>query len=93
MKLQEFLEKHELTTTEFGDKIGIHRNTICNALNFTDIRLSTALAIEDATFGKVTCRDLAQKNSENLHKNKCDDYKSHTKKYRKRKVHAETSNI
>lgn len=71
MRLQEFLDKHELSTTDFGNKIGVHRNTICNAINGIDIRLSTAIAIEDATFNKVTCRELLpEKNCKDLKKNK-----------------------
>jgi plasmid maintenance system antidote protein VapI len=71
MKLQEFLDANKLTATDFGNKLGMHRNTINNVLGGLDVRLSTAIAIEEATFNKVTCRDLLpQQDRQDLKKNK-----------------------
>jgi DNA-binding transcriptional regulator YdaS (Cro superfamily) len=58
MKLEQFLTATGLSTKEFADQIGTHRNTILNALLGHDIRVSTAVAIEKATFHKVTCAEM-----------------------------------
>lgn len=62
MKLVQYLQQNNLKQKEFAKKIGVSCATISNlvAMKF-DIHLSTALSIEEATEGQVTCKDLLVK--------------------------------
>lgn len=59
MLLKDYLEEHGTQQVHVARRAGVSHRTIASALNGKDIRLSVALKIEDATKGKVTCRELA----------------------------------
>lgn len=62
MELREYLEINGIKQRSFAKKIGISEFTLHHILNRNkDIMLSTALAIEKETKGKVKCKDLAKK--------------------------------
>lgn len=58
MKLREYLRSEGLKINAFASKVGVTSATINNVMNGKEPRLSIAIAIEDATNGQVTCRDL-----------------------------------
>ena len=58
MRLKKWLTQNDFTYQEFADRIGVHRQTIVNILAGKDVMNSIACKIEDATLGKVTCREL-----------------------------------
>jgi predicted transcriptional regulator len=71
MRLQEFLDCTSISTLELANKSGVTVRTIQYVLKGHDIKLSTAAAIQDATFNKVTCIELLpQQNCKDLKKNK-----------------------
>ncbi len=71
MKLVKYFKEMCVNQAEFSKKIGVTPVTIANILaGKYDIRLTTALRIEDATDGKVTCRDLINHNSMKLMENR-----------------------
>jgi DNA-binding transcriptional regulator YdaS (Cro superfamily) len=61
MDLREYLFRERIGHGEFAKKIGIAPKSLWAILNGSDMKLSTALRIEDATNGRVTCRDLQSK--------------------------------
>ena len=60
MKLKEYLDHNGIYAARFARSIGMCTTTFHNILKgHQDIRLSTAIRIEKATHGKVTCQELA----------------------------------
>lgn len=66
MKLREYLEATKLKQEIFAKHVGITHRTLVNALLGKEVKLSTAIKIEKATCGAVTCHDmfLAETNGE-----------------------------
>lgn len=66
MKLREYLEATKLKQEIFAKHVGITHRTLVNALLGKEVKLSTAIKIEKATCGAVTCHDmfLAEADSE-----------------------------
>lgn len=58
MKLGDYLKQECIQRKGFAKKCGITYQTLLKAIYGYDILLSTALAIESGTYGRVTCRDL-----------------------------------
>jgi len=58
MDLSEFLKINNLSLWEFSQSTGISYVTLKSVINGREPMLSTAIRIEDATFGKVTCREI-----------------------------------
>lgn len=58
MKLKEYIEEVGIPINEFARRLKISPATIYNIFNDKDIRLSVAVKIEEATKGKVKCREL-----------------------------------
>ena len=58
MRLQDFLDKHEMTKKELCERADINTQTLFRLLQGKVCQLPTAAKIEMATFGKVTCLDL-----------------------------------
>lgn len=59
MKLGEYLKQECIQRKGFAKKCGITYQTLLKAIYGYDILLSTAIAIEDGTYGRVTCKDMA----------------------------------
>jgi predicted transcriptional regulator len=59
MKLDEYLEKGKMKPAEFSKKSGIDLTTVRNIIRGYDIKLSTALKVQEFTHGLVRCEDLA----------------------------------
>lgn len=76
MKLDEYIKENCINIRLFAKKIGVSLTTLYSIFEGHDIRLSTALKIEDATKRQVTCRDMLpttvrpryKKNKDNEHK-------------------------
>ena len=58
MKLYEYLESQSINVAGFARRIGVSNRTMWNILRGDGIKLSTAMHIEHATDGRVTCQDL-----------------------------------
>lgn len=58
MKLDEYFKTNCIKITWFAKKHGISVGTLNRILSGFDIRLSTALFIEEITNGKVKCKDM-----------------------------------
>lgn len=59
VKLKEYLDKWQTPIMAFARKVGVTAPTIQTVLKDScDIHLSTAIAIEQATDGMVTCKEL-----------------------------------
>jgi predicted transcriptional regulator len=58
MKLKEYLEVTKMSGRDFSERSGIGYGTIVNILLGLDVKLSTALKIEDFTHGVVKYKDL-----------------------------------
>ena len=58
MNLKEYLRFLKWPATKFSSKSGVDIQTVRNVIMGFDVRLSTALKIEEFTHGEVTCRDL-----------------------------------
>jgi DNA-binding transcriptional regulator YdaS (Cro superfamily) len=59
MKLKEYLDDYGIKYLAFAEKVKLNPKTLRDIINGADMKLSTAIKIEDATKGEVTCRDLA----------------------------------
>lgn len=59
MKLSDYLRTECIQRKGFAKKCGITYQTLLKAINGYEILLSSAIAIEDGTYGRVTCKDLA----------------------------------
>ena len=60
MKLKEYLEHNNIKGKAFAEFVGISATTLYAYMEGKkDMRLTIAYAIEKATFGKVTCQELA----------------------------------
>lgn len=58
MKLREFIETTKLKGEVFAAHVGITHRTLMNALAGKEVKLTTAMKIEKATCGAVTCHDM-----------------------------------
>lgn len=59
MRLPEYLDDVGIPLSAFARKCGFTKNTLYNVINQKgEILLSTALRIEAATRGQVTCKEL-----------------------------------
>ncbi len=58
MKLREFLENNKIKGEVFAKHVGITHRTLMYALAGKDVKLATAMKIEKATCGAVTCYDM-----------------------------------
>jgi predicted transcriptional regulator len=58
MKLKDYITENCINIRLFAKKIGVSVTTLYSIFEGHDIRLSTALSIEDATKKQVTCRDM-----------------------------------
>ena len=59
MDLKQYLKAHGIRLNFFASKIGVTASTVHGIVTgLREPKLSLALAIEDATNGLVTCRDL-----------------------------------
>lgn len=87
MELKTYLNDIGIPLAVFARKIGVSIPTIHNAIKGErDIRLSLAIAIEDLTDHKVTCRDLCKKKTQKKilvpqYRKKEKEKEKHTKKY------------
>lgn len=61
MKLKDYLDSNGIKYHAFAEKIEISPKSLWSILyKGTDMRLSTAMKIENATRGEVTCQELAK---------------------------------
>jgi plasmid maintenance system antidote protein VapI len=59
MRLQEYLETEGITIKKFASRVGVTAQTIKNIMNSTrDVKISTALKIQQLTHGIVSCEDM-----------------------------------
>jgi hypothetical protein len=58
MRLREFIETTKLKGEVFAAHVGITHRTLMNALAGKEVKLTTAMKIEKATCGAVTCHDM-----------------------------------
>jgi len=60
MNIKRVMKREKIMQKDLHEKTNLSNNTISNLMNrkTKEIWLSTAIAIEDATDGKVTCRDI-----------------------------------
>ena len=58
MRLREFLELNKIKGEVFAQHAGITHRTLMYALSGKDVKLDTAMKIEKATCGAVTCYDM-----------------------------------
>jgi len=60
MRLREYLQKYGTPVTVLARKANICTSTLHKILAGTEPGLKSAISIEDATGGAVTCRDLVR---------------------------------
>jgi hypothetical protein len=58
MRLKEFLQLNKIKGEIFAKHAGITHRTLMYALSGKDVKLDTAMKIEKATCGAVTCYDM-----------------------------------
>lgn len=58
MRLKEFLHLNKIKGEIFAKHAGITHRTLMYALSGKDVKLDTAMKIEKATCGAVTCYDM-----------------------------------
>lgn len=58
MRLKEFLANNKIKGEIFAKHAGITHRTLMYALSGKDVKLDTAMKIEKATCGAVTCYDM-----------------------------------
>ncbi len=58
MNLREYFNDTGIKISRFAERFGLTERTIHNVLKGTDIALSTAILIEEATGGKVKCKEM-----------------------------------
>lgn len=58
MKLKEYMKENCINVRLFARKLGISLATIYSIFDGQDVRLSTALKIEEGTKQQVKCRDM-----------------------------------
>ncbi len=58
MKLRDYLEATSIRQEVFAKHVGITHRTLVNALLGKEVKLTTAIRIEKATCGAVTCHDM-----------------------------------
>jgi plasmid maintenance system antidote protein VapI len=58
MKLRDYLEATRVRQEVFARHVGITHRTLVNALLGKEVKLTTAIRIEKATCGAVTCHDM-----------------------------------
>lgn len=67
MKLSEYIEDMGISVAKLTRISGLTKRSIYNLMNEKrDIRLSTAVKIERATKGKVTCREIYEEYIEKI---------------------------
>jgi predicted transcriptional regulator len=87
MNLEKYLEEVGISISEFARRIDVSNATIYNILSHkADVRLSTAIRIEDTTKGQVTCRELLSEESlKHLDRNLASQKSSNKKKDKNKK--------
>lgn len=58
MKLRDYLDATHVRQEVFARHVGITHRTLVNALLGKEVKLTTAIRIEKATCGAVTCHDM-----------------------------------
>lgn len=58
LNLREYMEKTGISQAKLARRAGISTGTIFLALRGQEMKLETAIRLEDATEGKITCRQL-----------------------------------
>jgi predicted transcriptional regulator len=58
MKLKDYLEKYEINVTAFCQLVNLSRTQLYRIINGQEPKLSTAIRIVKATYGKVKFEDL-----------------------------------
>lgn len=76
MKLSEYFILTKEPKLHFAKRINVTEHTIYNILNGHPPTLQVAVAIENATDGKVKCRDLLEENEPTKERKKINPKKS-----------------